>query len=73
MYKKIDEKDIAYLKSFIPENRIVVGEEISHDYAHDEDGKNVEEYLIKRCNRPFSFAKLEFWKVNPTCVGEFGK
>ena len=43
MYKKIDEKDIAYLKSFIPENRIVIGEEISHDYAHDELG-GIESY-----------------------------
>ena len=38
MYKKIDNKDIEYLKSFIPENRIVVGDDISHDYAHDELG-----------------------------------
>ena len=38
MYKKIDNKDVEYLKSFIPENRIIVGEDISHDYAHDELG-----------------------------------
>ena len=38
MYKKIDAKDIEYLKSIIPNNRIFVGEEISRDYAHDELG-----------------------------------
>ncbi len=38
MYKKIDEKDVAYLKSFIPEERIMVGEEIPNDYSHDELG-----------------------------------
>ena len=38
MYKKIDENDVQYLKSFIPQDRILVGEEISHDFAHDELG-----------------------------------
>ena len=38
MYKNIDENDIRYLKRIIPANRILVGEEISHDYAHDELG-----------------------------------
>ncbi|MDO4940856.1 MAG: FAD-binding oxidoreductase [Erysipelotrichaceae bacterium] len=38
MYKKIDNKDVEYLKTFIPAERIFVGEEISHDYAHDELG-----------------------------------
>jgi len=38
MYKKIDTKDIEFLKSIIPANRIFVGDEISHDYAHDELG-----------------------------------
>ena len=38
MYKKIDNEDITYLKSFIPSGRIFCGEEISDDYAHDELG-----------------------------------
>ena len=38
MYKKIDSNDINYLKSFIPCERLFVGEEISHDFAHDELG-----------------------------------
>lgn len=38
MYGKIDTKGIEYLKSLIPEGRILVGEEISHDFAHDELG-----------------------------------
>lgn len=38
MYKKIDSNDINYLKSFIPCEKIFVGEEISHDFAHDELG-----------------------------------
>ncbi len=38
MYKTVDNRDIEYLKSFIPHNRILVNEEISEDYAHDELG-----------------------------------
>ena len=38
MYKQIDNNDIAYLKSFIPQDRILVHNEISHDFAHDELG-----------------------------------
>ena len=38
MYKQIDNNDIAYLKSFIPQDRILVHDEISHDFAHDELG-----------------------------------
>lgn len=38
MYKKVDNNDISYLKSFIPSERILVGNEISHDFAHDELG-----------------------------------
>ena len=38
MYKKIDNNDIEYLKSIIPAGRILVGEQIPHDYAHDELG-----------------------------------
>ena len=43
MYKKIDHKDIEYLKSFIPEDRIIIKDDISHDYAHDELG-GIESY-----------------------------
>ena len=48
MYKKIDAKDIEYLKSFIPANRIFVNEEIPCDYAHDELGgiESMPEVLI---------------------------
>ena len=38
MYKKIDNEDISYLKSFIPETRIFCDNEISDDYGHDELG-----------------------------------
>ncbi|MBQ6479200.1 MAG: FAD-binding oxidoreductase [Erysipelotrichaceae bacterium] len=38
MYKKTDSEDILYLKSIIPSGRILVGKEISRDYAHDELG-----------------------------------
>lgn len=38
MYKTIDDKDIEFLKSFIPKERILVNDEISNDYAHDELG-----------------------------------
>ena len=38
MYKKIDNNDIEYIKSFIPDNRVFVFDEISHDYYHDELG-----------------------------------
>ena len=38
MYKKIDSNDIEFLKSIIPQERIFVGEEISHDFSHDELG-----------------------------------
>ena len=35
-YKKIDEKDIIYLKEICSPDRIFVGEDISEDYSHDE-------------------------------------
>jgi len=38
MYKKIDNNDINYLKSFIPASNIFIGNEISNDYGHDELG-----------------------------------
>ena len=38
MYKKIDKSDVEYLLTFIPPERIVVGDEISHDFSHDELG-----------------------------------
>ncbi|MEG2418653.1 MAG: FAD-binding protein, partial [Eubacterium sp.] len=37
-YKKIDEFDIDYLLSLVDRNRIMVGDEISEDYSHDEMG-----------------------------------
>ncbi len=38
MFKTIDEKDVSYLRSIIPAERIFVNDEISEDYAHDELG-----------------------------------
>ncbi len=36
MYKKVDNKDIEFLKSVIPTGRIFIGDEISNDFYHDE-------------------------------------
>ena len=38
MYKKVDQRDVDYIGSFIPKERLVSFDEISHDYAHDELG-----------------------------------
>ena len=38
MYKKVDNKDYEYLKSIIPQDRILYKEQISNDFAHDELG-----------------------------------
>lgn len=48
-YKKIDGKDIDYLRSIIDENRILFGNEISEDYSHDELGgiENYPEIVIR--------------------------
>lgn len=48
-YKKINEKDIKYFKSFIQENRLFIGSKISEDYSHDELGgvENYPDILIK--------------------------
>ena len=48
MYKKIDKTDIDYLLTIIPQERILVGDEISHDFAHDELGgiESMPEVLI---------------------------
>lgn len=37
-YKKLDLKDIAYLKSTLGDDNVLYGEEISEDYSHDELG-----------------------------------
>lgn len=37
-YKRIDEKDIEYLKSVLGEERVFIGEDISEDFSHDELG-----------------------------------
>jgi len=37
-YKKIDDSDIAYFKSFLQEKYILQGEDINEDYSHDELG-----------------------------------
>lgn len=38
LYKKIDDKDIKYLKSLVDDNRIFYGDDINKDYSHDELG-----------------------------------
>lgn len=38
MYKKVDAKDVAYLKTIFDSSMILVGDEIGHDYGKDELG-----------------------------------
>ncbi|MGD9605060.1 MAG: FAD-binding oxidoreductase [Bacilli bacterium] len=38
MYHKINNEDINFLKGFIPEDNIIIGEDISEDYGKDEMG-----------------------------------
>src|SRR5690554_398655 len=49
MYKKIDNLDLEFLKSVTSSDRVMVGEEISEDYAKDELGtvKNFPEVVVK--------------------------
>ncbi len=49
MYKKIDKKDIEFFSSFISPENIIVGSDISEDYAKDELGtvKNMPEVVLK--------------------------
>lgn len=37
-YKKIENKDIEYLKSILGKDRVFVGKEINEDFSHDELG-----------------------------------
>lgn len=48
MYKKIDNNDIAYLKSIFAPSMILVGDEIGQDYGKDELGtvKNMPEVVV---------------------------
>lgn len=48
-YKKVDEKDIEYLRTLVDADRILVGDEISEDYSHDELGTvaNYPEVLMR--------------------------
>ena len=40
-YKKLDDKDIAFIKNVIgDEERVLVGENINEEYSHDELGGN---------------------------------
>ena len=52
MYKQIDKKDIEYFKTFIPQNCLLIGEEIADDYSKDELGtvKRFPEVVIKAQN-----------------------
>jgi glycolate oxidase len=49
MYKKLDSNDVKYFKSIIPEERILLGDQIIEDYHKDELGtiKNAPEIVIK--------------------------
>ncbi len=48
-YKKVDEKDVEYLRTLVDADRILVGNEISEDYSHDELGTvaNYPEVLMR--------------------------
>ncbi|MCY6484593.1 FAD-binding oxidoreductase [Clostridium aestuarii] len=48
-YRKIDDKDIEFLKSVVGQDNIFVGNEISEDYSHDELGgiSNYPDALVK--------------------------
>ena len=49
-FKKVDQKDIEILRSFVSENRIFVDDEIHSDYSHDEMtiyGKKEPEVVIQ--------------------------
>ena len=48
-YKKVDEKDVEYLRTMVDADRILVGDEISEDYSHDELGTvaNYPEVLMR--------------------------
>ena len=62
MYKKIDQKDIKYLKSLFEEGYALFGEEISKDYGHDELGTvaNMPDALVfVRSAKEVSKAKAE--------------
>lgn len=48
-YKKIDSKDVEFLKSIAGEENVLYGEEISEDYSHDELGgiSNYPDVLVR--------------------------
>lgn len=48
-YKKVDEKDLDFLRSVTDEERVISGEDISGDYSHDELGgvEQAPEALVK--------------------------
>lgn len=48
-YKKVDEKDVEYLRTLVDADCILVGDEISEDYSHDELGTvaNYPEVLMR--------------------------
>ncbi|MDD3349191.1 MAG: FAD-binding oxidoreductase [Bacilli bacterium] len=53
MYKKIDIKDIEFFKSFIDQDRIIVGKDIAEEYGKDELGTITShpEVVLKVINR----------------------
>jgi glycolate oxidase len=48
-YKKVDNKDVEFLKSVVGEDKVLYGDEISEDYSHDELGgiSNYPEALVR--------------------------
>ena len=49
MYKKLDEKDLAYFRGVVAPERVLTGGEIAEDYSHDELGgvKRMPDVLIR--------------------------
>lgn len=49
MFKKVNDSDIAFLKSVISPERVLCGEEIAEDYSHDELGgiQSLPEVLVR--------------------------
>ena len=49
MYNRVSQKDIEALTSFLSTDRVITGDNISHDYSHDELGgiSHMPEVLVK--------------------------
>ena len=49
MYNKVTKEDVAYLKSVLGDEAVIFGDDINHDYAHDELGgiEKMPELLVR--------------------------